>query len=77
MKTGMRDRLAAIETTARTLARSGRYFSSASIETVLLARGVPEAHKLFANRWTRAELDRLCEQAIERMEASQRPQAAA
>ena len=63
MKPDTRERLARIETEARTLARSGKYHSFTSIKNLLLAHGYPEAHKVFANRWTRSELDRLCQQA--------------
>ena len=63
MKTGLRQRLARIETEARALARSGEFGSFTSIERVLLTRGFQEAPKVFANRWTQAEVDRLCHQA--------------
>jgi hypothetical protein len=32
----------------------------------LLTRGFQEAHKVFANRWSQAEVDRLCQQAQRR-----------
>ena len=57
------ERLARIETEARVLARSGEYFTFRSIEAALLERGLLEARKLFANKWTRAEVDRLCNRA--------------
>jgi len=63
MKPDMRDRLARIETEARTLARSGNHYGFSSIKNLLLTRGYPEANKVFANRWTQSELDRLCKQA--------------
>jgi hypothetical protein len=63
MKPDMRERLARIETEARTLARSGNYYGFSSIKNLLLTRGYPEANKVFANRWTQSELDRLCRQA--------------
>jgi hypothetical protein len=63
MKPGMLDQLARIETEARKLARSGEHRGFGSIQRVLLARGFAQAHKVFANRWTCSELDRLCEQA--------------
>jgi hypothetical protein len=63
MKPDARERLARIETEARTLARSGNYRSFISIKVLLLARGYLEAHKIFANRWTQFELDRLCQHA--------------
>jgi hypothetical protein len=63
IKPDARERLARIETEARTLARSGNYRSFISIKMMLLASGYSEAHKVFANRWTQFELDRLCQQA--------------
>jgi hypothetical protein len=63
MKRGLRQRLACIETEARVLARSGKFHSFSSIEMALLSRGFPEAHKVFANRWSQSEVDRLCQQA--------------
>jgi hypothetical protein len=63
MKPSLREQLARIETQARTLARSGEYYGFKQIETVLIAGGYQEARKIFANRWSRAEVDRLCEQA--------------
>ena len=63
MKRGLQQRLARIEAEARTLARSGDYRSFDSIEIILLARGYQEAHRVFSNRWSQAEVDRLCRQA--------------
>jgi hypothetical protein len=63
MKPDTRERLARIETEARNLARSGNHHSFSSIKMQLLTRGYPEANKVFANRWTQYELDRLCRQA--------------
>ena len=63
MKAGLRQRLARIETEARTLARSGNFGGFASIERALLTRGYEEAPRVFANRWTQSEVDRLCLQA--------------
>jgi hypothetical protein len=63
MKAGLRQRLARIETEARTLARSGNFGGFASIERALLTRGFEEAPRIFANRWTQSEVDRLCHQA--------------
>jgi hypothetical protein len=54
---------ARIETVARKLARSGRYEGFSSIEMALLTRGYPQMPKVFANRWTQSELDRLCKLA--------------
>jgi hypothetical protein len=65
MKRGALDRLAQVETEARKMARSGQYRGSGSIQMALLARGFVEASKLFTNRWTCSELDRLCKQAQE------------
>lgn len=77
MQRGIRERLARIETEARTLARSGEYGSSRSVELALVALGYPEAHKIFANRWTRSEIDRLCGLAAYRAHAqAHAPQAA-
>jgi hypothetical protein len=55
--------LAQIETEARKLARSGRYAGAIGIQWALLAHGY-DTRKVFANRWTHSELDRLCDQAI-------------
>jgi hypothetical protein len=63
MKRVALDRLAQIETEARKMARSGQYRGSGSIQMALLAKGFSETSKLFTNRWTCSELDRLCEQA--------------
>ena len=63
MQRGLQQRLARIETEARTLARSGDHPSFSSIEFILLARGYEEAHKVFSNRWSQAEVDRICRQA--------------
>jgi hypothetical protein len=65
------ERLARIETEARTLAWSGKYSSPRAIELALVARGFAEAPRLFRNPWTRSELDRLCRQArrIERRDS--------
>jgi hypothetical protein len=70
MQREMRERLAQIETAARAMARSGQYGSASSIEMALMARGIGEAHKVFSNRWTRSEFDRLCEQAAYRPEGT-------
>ena len=58
------ERVAHIETEARKLARSGQHRSFSSIELALLSRGYREALKVFANRWTQCELDRICEQSV-------------
>jgi hypothetical protein len=64
MRCAKQERVAQIETEARKLARSGAHYNARSIETVLVAMGYPEARKLFANRWTHSEVNRLCDQAI-------------
>jgi hypothetical protein len=63
MRIGLKERLARIETAARKLARSGQYAGAYAVEMALLTRGYSEAHTVFANRWSVAELDRLCDQA--------------
>ena len=63
MRLGYIERIAQIESEARKLARSGRHVGFASIQLVLLARGYRDTAKVFANRWTQSELDRLCENA--------------
>ena len=63
MKTNRQERLARIETGARTLARSGRHQTFRSIEALLFDEGYPEVRRLFANLWTQAELNRICQQA--------------
>src|SRR5438128_2014532 len=54
---------AVIETKARKLAWSGRHRSYASIRSELQSQGYEGVVKLFANEWTRSELDRICGQA--------------
>jgi hypothetical protein len=62
------DQLAAIETEARRLARSGQYQGFGSIQMALMVRGFTKVPKVFANRWTCSELDRLCERAFRKSE---------
>jgi len=62
------NQMAQIETEARRLARSGKHRSFRSIQAALLARGLPKVPKVFANRWTCTELDRLCEQTLRRLD---------
>ena len=62
------NQVAQIETEARRLARSGKHHSFRSIQAALLARGLPKVPKVFANRWTCTELDRLCEQTLRRLD---------
>jgi len=54
---------ARVETEARKLARSGEYAGWRSIERVLLAQSFTQVSYVFANLWTRSELDQLCQQA--------------
>jgi hypothetical protein len=61
----MVDQLARIESEARTLARSGNYLSARSIEAALAEKGFLETARVFRNRWTCSELDRLCQQAMQ------------
>jgi hypothetical protein len=63
MDNSLRERLALIETKARTLARSGKYGRFDEIEMALLALGYRESRRVFANRWTQAEVTRICEEA--------------
>ena len=55
--------LARIETQARALARSGKYRSHVAIRNVLEASGFELTAKIFDNRWSQTEIDRLCHQA--------------
>jgi hypothetical protein len=57
------DDLARIETKARTLARSGKYRSHVEIRNVLEAGGYDLTARIFDNRWSQAEIDRLCDRA--------------
>jgi hypothetical protein len=64
MEAGMkrdREQIAYLETKARQLARTGRYRHWRSIQEALLGEGYSDADKLFANRWTQAEVNRICE----------------
>jgi hypothetical protein len=74
MKAGLRQRLARIETEARTLARSGNFGGFVSVERALLTRGFEEAPRVFANRWTQSEVDRLCVLARRHMAQADRAQ---
>jgi hypothetical protein len=60
------ERLARIETRSRQLAQSGNYPNSQAILMAMLAEGFTEAAQLFKSRWTRGELDRICEVAFRR-----------
>jgi hypothetical protein len=57
-----RQRLAAIESEARAMARSGKHGDFLTIRAIMRDR-YPEAQKLFANRWLQEELNRICEHA--------------
>jgi hypothetical protein len=57
------EKLAALETAARTLARSGKYRGYKTVEMALVASGFANAAEIFTNRWTCSEINRLCEQA--------------
>ena len=54
------ERVAQIETEARRLARSGVYMEYSAIRRHLQERGYTEAERIFKNRWTQAEISRLC-----------------
>ena len=47
------------------MARSGQYHGSRLIEHSLLSTGYTEEVRRLFNRWTRSELDRICQRAIE------------
>ena len=64
MQKVMVEQLARIVTVARTLARSGKYFSHKAIRLALVAQGFAETPRLFRNPWTCSELDRLCQQSV-------------
>jgi len=55
--------LARIETQARAMARSGKYRGHAEIRNVLESSGFELTAKVFDNRWSQTEIDRLCHQA--------------
>jgi len=60
------ERLARLETKARSLARSGAHLDFSTIAAGLVQSDYPEAKAFFANRWTQQELNRICEQTIAR-----------
>ena len=66
MRRNLAQRYAQIETEARMLAWSGNYRTATAIERALVAKGYQEAAKLFTNRWTHSELERLCGEASRR-----------
>jgi hypothetical protein len=55
------ERLAQTETEARRMARSGLYADFTAIHRRLEERGYIGATKIFKNRWTQAEINRLCD----------------
>jgi hypothetical protein len=57
------NQLARIETMARSLARSGKYRSYVEIRNLLEVRGFDQTPRVFENRWSQTEIDRLCYQA--------------
>jgi hypothetical protein len=63
VKAGMLAQRARIESEARKLAHSGDHSGWRSIERALLSRSLTQVPYVFANAWTRSELDRLCRQA--------------
>ncbi len=63
MQGGRRELIAYIETKARVLARSGKYSSHREIRRILMEMGYTPARKVFQNRWTQSELDRICRSA--------------
>ncbi|HEY7246986.1 MAG TPA: hypothetical protein VH678_24195 [Xanthobacteraceae bacterium] len=64
MKAGMLAERARIETEARKLGWSGEYGGWRSIERALLGQGrFTQVPYVFANLWTRSELDRVCREA--------------
>ena len=63
MKAGMLAQRARIEREARKLAHSGHHSGWRSIERALMSRSLTQLPYVFANAWTRSELDRLCGQA--------------
>jgi hypothetical protein len=66
------ERLARIETEAGKMAPSGEYQGADAVEMALLTQGYPEAHTVFGNKWSQAELDRLCARARLRRRSLQR-----
>jgi hypothetical protein len=56
----MQSHIGRLETEARRMARSGAFVGFHAVQRRLLDTGFVEAQKLFKNRWTQAEIDRLC-----------------
>ena len=54
------ERKAFTQTKARSMARSGNYSGFRAIKNRLEEFGFPEARTMFANEWTKSEIDRLC-----------------
>jgi hypothetical protein len=61
-----RERLAEIETAARRLAWSGEFLTWRGVNNCLLELGYTDAAALFANPWTRSEIERICTTAYAR-----------
>jgi len=62
MQIGLVEERARIESEARRLARSGEHTCWQSIQVALLAqKRFTQIPYVFANDWTRSELDRLCQ----------------
>jgi hypothetical protein len=69
LRLGVAEERARIESEARKLARSGEHSRWWSIQLALLAQGrFTQVPRVFANKWTCSELDRLCQQAKARRE---------
>jgi hypothetical protein len=61
MRAGLVRERAIIETEARKLALSGCYAGWLAIQCVLMEQpGYTQVSRVFANEWTRSELNRLC-----------------
>jgi hypothetical protein len=63
MHAGRSELTAYIETEARALARSGKYRGHREIQRILMEMDYASARKVFQNRWTQSELDRICHNA--------------
>ena len=61
MKAGMLAQRARIEREARKLAHSGHHSGWRSIERALMSRSLTQVPYVFANAWTRSELDRFAD----------------
>jgi len=54
--------MAHIETEARKLAHSGKYFNFRLVQQDLVQAGYLKAEQLFRNPWQQEEVDRICRQ---------------